>query len=188
LQDSEAIDDPFAAPHVVGVAPVIQNSAEVTYGGQSEVTSVNGVTPDYTRVRNYPVTEGEFISQEHMLGRAAVAVIGVDTADKLFGRKAGVTGETIRVEGQPFRIIGLLKSKGGSSFGSGDNIVLVPMTTAQARLSRRALHPATQGFLSTTGSTRTAQMEVRSTRSWHSSYRTRRRRSRPGSGSRPTAP
>ena len=138
LQDSEAIDDPFAAPHVVGVAPVIQNSAEVTYGGQSEVTSVNGVTPDYTRVRNYPVTEGEFISQEHMLGRAAVAVIGVDTADKLFGRKAGVTGETIRVEGQPFRIIGLLKSKGGSSFGSGDNIVLVPMTTAQARLSRRA--------------------------------------------------
>ena len=138
LQDSQAIDDPFAAPHVEGVAPVIQNSAEVSYGGQSEVTSVNGVTPDYTRVRNYPVTEGEFISQEHMLGRAAVAVIGVDTADKLFGRKAGVTGETIRVEGQPFRIIGLLKSKGGSSFGSGDNIVLVPMTTAQARLSRRA--------------------------------------------------
>ena len=73
-----------------------------------------------------------------MLGRAAVAVIGVDTADKLFGRKAGVTGETIRVEGQPFRIIGVLKSKGGSSFGSGDNIVLVPMTTAQARLARRA--------------------------------------------------
>jgi len=138
LQDSEVIDDPFTAPHVLGVAPVIQNSAEVTYGGQSEVTSVNGVTPDYTRVRNYPVTEGEFISQEHMLGRAAVAVIGVDTADKLFGRKAGVTGETIRIEGQPFRIIGLLKSKGGSSFGSGDNIVLVPMTTAQARLSRRA--------------------------------------------------
>ena len=138
LQDADAINDPFLAPHVVGVAPVLQNRGEVSFGGESTITTVEGVTPDYTKVRNYPVTEGEFISQEHMLGRAAVAVIGVDTADTLFGRKEGLIGESIRIEGQPFRIIGILKSKGGSSFGSGDDIVLVPLTTAQARLSRRA--------------------------------------------------
>ncbi len=56
-----------------------------------------------------------------VLGQASVALIGTDTADNLFGRHDGLIGETIRIEGQPFRVIGVLKSKGGGSFGSQDN-------------------------------------------------------------------
>jgi len=138
LGDADAIADPFAAPSVAGVAPILQGSGEVTFAGESVQTTISGVTPDYETVRNYHVTEGEFINDSHLLGRAAVAIIGVDVADKLFGRKAAVTGETIRVEGQPFRVIGVLEEKGGSSFGSEDNQIIVPLSTAQTRLLRRA--------------------------------------------------
>ena len=97
-----------------------------------------GVTPDYVPVRNDTVTEGEFIQEQHLLGEASVALLGPETADKLFGRKDGLVGETIRIDGQPFRIIGVLTSKGGSGFGSQDDRILVPLTTAQTRLLRRA--------------------------------------------------
>jgi putative ABC transport system permease protein len=59
-------------------------------------------------------------------------------AEKLFGRKEGLVGETVRIEGQPFRVMGVLESKGGSSFSNQDDRVLVPFTTAQARLIRRS--------------------------------------------------
>ncbi len=138
LADAQAVADPFMAPSVVNVAPILQGSAEVSYGRESRVTTINGVTPDYQPVRNLKLTEGEFINQEHMLGQAAVAILGPETANELFGRKEGVVGETIRVEGQPFRVIGLLQAKGGSFSGSGDNVVMVPLTTAQTRLIRRS--------------------------------------------------
>ncbi len=67
-----------------------------------------------------------------------MALLGPQVADKLFGRHEDITGETIRIEGQPFRVIGVLESKGGGSFGSQDNVVLMPLTTAQARLIRRS--------------------------------------------------
>ncbi|MBN1667763.1 MAG: ABC transporter permease, partial [Anaerolineales bacterium] len=138
LGDAEAIADPFAAPSVSGVAPTLQGSGEVTFSGESTRTSINGVTPDYEFVRNYHVSEGEFINETHMLGRSAVVILGVDVAESLFGRAAGLVGETIRIEGQPFRVIGILEEKGGSSFGSEDNQVIVPLTTAQSRLIRRS--------------------------------------------------
>ncbi len=137
LLDANAIADPLAAPSVVAVAPVIQGNSEITYGRESTNVSIMGVTPAYSSVRNEKVTEGDFITEAQILGSASVAVIGPDTADKLFGRKEGVVGETIRIDGQPFRVIGLLASKGGSSFGSQDTSVLVPLTTARDRLIRR---------------------------------------------------
>jgi len=66
-----------------------------------------------------------------------VALIGPDVADKLFGRKDGLVGETIRISGQPFRIIGVLESRGGGMGGSQDNVVYIPLTTAQSRLIHR---------------------------------------------------
>ncbi len=138
LEDAAAIADPFQAPSVSGVAPVLQGTAKVVFGGQSTNTTISGITPEYGVVRNYAVTEGEFINESHMLGHASVAIIGTDVSDKLFGRKEGVTGETIRIEGQPFRVIGLLQSKGGSAFSNQDNIVMIPLTTAQERLIRRS--------------------------------------------------
>ncbi|MBT3241040.1 MAG: FtsX-like permease family protein [Chloroflexi bacterium] len=138
LADAEAIDDPFSAPSVFSVAPVIQGNGEVSLSGVTANTQLTGVTPDYSIVRNWTVTEGEFINQGHMLGRSSVVVLGVEVAETLFGRKAGVIGETIRIEGQPFRVIGVMEEKGGGSFGSEDNVAIVPMTTAQSRLLKRA--------------------------------------------------
>jgi len=136
--DANAIADPFQAPSVAAVAPVLQGNAEVTFGSERTGVSIYGVTPDYAPVRNYAVVEGEFINTEHLLGQASVALLGPDTAQKLFGRTDGVTGETIRINGQPFRVIGVLESKGGGSFGSQDDVILVPFDTAQARLIRRS--------------------------------------------------
>ena len=134
LSDAEAIADPFQAPSVVAVAPVIQDNGKVTFGRESQTTTITGVTPDYAQVRNYTLTEGEFISQDEMLGQASVVLLGSDVADKLFSRQEGLVGEAVRIEGQPFRVIGVLESKGGSNFSNEDNRVLIPFSTAQARL------------------------------------------------------
>jgi putative ABC transport system permease protein len=138
LEDAEALRDPFAAPSVVGVAPMLRGSLEVSYAGESTYTSGEGVTPDYATVRNIAMQDGEFIDEAHMLGRAAVVVLGPDVAETLFGRSLGIVGETIRIEGQPFRVLGVTEAKGGSGFNNEDDRVIVPLTTAQTRLIRRS--------------------------------------------------
>jgi putative ABC transport system permease protein len=138
LGDAEAIGDHFAAPSVEAVAPALQGNSTVSFGGQKTSPQLFGVTPAYFQVRNLKVAEGDLINEEHMLGRASVVILGSETAKKLFGHSDGVTGETVRIEGQPFRVIGVLESKGGGAFGSEDEQALVPFTTAQARLIRRS--------------------------------------------------
>jgi putative ABC transport system permease protein len=136
--DAKALRDQFAAPSVAAVAPALQGDVTVAFGGEQTLPQLFGVTPEYFQVRNLNVTEGDRITEEHMLGRASVALLGPEVAESLFGHAEGVTGETIRIEGQPFRVIGVLESKGGGAFGSEDNQVLVPFTTAQTRLIRRS--------------------------------------------------
>jgi putative ABC transport system permease protein len=135
--DVTAISDVLQAPSVALVAPVIQSSFDVTFSGQQTTSQVSGITPAHESVRNDKLTEGAFISDQDVLGHASVALIGPDVADKLFGRRDGLVGETIRISGQPFRIIGVLESRGGGSFGSQDNVVYIPLTTAQSRLIHR---------------------------------------------------
>jgi len=137
LGDADAIADPFMAPSVEAVAPALQGSGEVVFGGERTTTTINGVTSTYFSVRNYGLIEGEPINESHLLGRASVVLLGPDVADKLFGHRDGLVGETVRIEGQPFRVIGVLESKGGGSFGSQDNVVVVPLSSAQMRLIRR---------------------------------------------------
>jgi putative ABC transport system permease protein len=67
----------------------------------------------------------------------SVVVLGPETADAIFGYHDGVVGETVRIEGQPFRVIGVLVAKGGGAMGSEDNAAYIPFTTAQARLLKR---------------------------------------------------
>jgi putative ABC transport system permease protein len=138
LSDANALADPFLAPSISAVAPAIQDSGAVTFNGEQTTTQITGITPAYQIVRNYGLLEGEFITEEHVLARASVALLGPDVADKLFGHREGVTGELIRIEGQPFRVLGVLEPKGGSSFGSQDDLILVPFSTAQTRLIRRS--------------------------------------------------
>jgi len=138
LADAQAIADPLSAPDVAAVAPVIQGSGTITAGGQSMDISITGTTPEYFSLQNYSLLEGDFLTQDQQLGSSSVAVIGPGVADKLFDRRDGVIGETVRIEGQPFRIVALLASKGGGMFGSEDNSVIVPFSTAQTRLIHRS--------------------------------------------------
>lgn len=138
LGDAAALRDQFAAPSIEAVAPALQGNGTVSFGGEQTAPQIFGVTPDYFQVRNMELAEGEFITEEHMLGRASVVILGPETAEALFGHSDGVTGETVRIEGQPFRVIGVLQSKGGGAFGSEDDQAIMPFTTAQARLIRRS--------------------------------------------------
>ena len=140
LEDAEAMLDQFQAPSVGKVAPVVNTDVKISYAGKSVSTALTGVTPAYADVRNYAVTEGEFITADQYLGQASVVLIGPDVADELFDRREGLVGETVRIEGQPFRITGVLESKGGSAFGSQDNVIMVPFSTAQARITRRSFN------------------------------------------------
>jgi putative ABC transport system permease protein len=137
-KDAEALADPFAAPSVLAVAPVVQSQGEVSAYGEKGNVAVNGVVPVHQQVGNETLAEGAFIDETQLLGYASVAVIGPDTADKYFGRHEGVVGETIRINGQPFRVIGVLTSKGGSMIGNNDDRILIPLSTAQSRLASGA--------------------------------------------------
>jgi putative ABC transport system permease protein len=134
MRDADALRDQLAAPSIEAVAPTLEIGGEVTFGGQQTSSPMIGVTPDYFQVRNVNLAEGEFITEEHVLGRASVVLLGSEVAQTLFGHTDGVTGETVRIEGQPFRVIGVLESKGGGEFGSEDDQIIVPLTTAKARL------------------------------------------------------
>ena len=137
LADAAAIADPFAAPSIESVAPAIQGNGTISFAGENTTTTISGVTPDYSPVRNMELAEGDFINEEQMNGRMSVVVLGPETADAIFGRHDGIVGETVRIEGQPFRVIGVLVAKGGGAFGSEDNAAYIPFTTAQARLIKR---------------------------------------------------
>jgi putative ABC transport system permease protein len=159
LGDVDAIADPFQAPSVAQVAPVVQTNTTVSFAGESTTVTVTGVTPSYAPVRNYTMDDGEFITDDNNNGRASVALLGVEVADKLFGHRDGLVGETIRIDGQPFRVAGVLTSKGGGSFGSQDNVVLVPFNTARSRLVQRNRDQVDVIFLQSTSAETVSQAE-----------------------------
>ncbi|HCB01326.1 MAG TPA: ABC transporter permease [Anaerolineae bacterium] len=137
LSDANAIADPLSAPSVQQVAPTLEGNALLTFAGENTTATLSGITPEYFDVRNLEMAEGEFINQEHVLGRMSVVVLGPEAAISLFGRADGIVGETIRIEGQPFRVVGVLVARGGGAFGSEDNSSYIPFSTAQSRLIRR---------------------------------------------------
>ena len=128
---SQALLDRFQAPSVEDVSAAINGSVKVVFGAEQTNSTVTGITPNYQTMRNYYLLEGSFITDENLNGNASVVVLGNNVATKLFGQAEGVTGEIIRIEGAPFRVIGVLEKKGGSGFGSEDDVVLIPFTTAQ---------------------------------------------------------
>lgn len=134
-EDAAALAKPGVAPAVAQVAPVISRGVDVGYSRESKSTTLYGVTPQYAKVRNYEVSEGGFIQESDNIGQANVVVLGTEVAQDLFGRKQGLVGEMVRIEGQPYKVIGILKEKGGSAMGSEDNQVIIPLSTAQLRLS-----------------------------------------------------
>ncbi|UZD44160.1 ABC transporter permease [Selenomonas sputigena] len=116
------------------VSPIVQRSYQIVYGNQNWNTVVMGVTPEYMSIRSLTLTVGTFISQTDNDKRQRVAVIGPTVARNLFGSENPI-GRNIRIHNQPFKIIGVLASKGQSSMGQDqDDVVIVPLMTEQERL------------------------------------------------------
>jgi len=137
LMDADAIRNSTLINTIAEVAPAIQTSAYISYGGNSMSSDIIGVTPEYEYVRNSNTSIGSFISSQDIDERSTVAVIGVDIVDEFFNSAADAMGKKIRIGNYLYTVIGVLIEKGGTSIGSSDNQVLIPLTTAQARIISR---------------------------------------------------
>ncbi len=137
MADAQALMDPYQAPSIQAVAPILQGSTSVSANGQTTDTTVYGVTPAYFSMRNEKVAEGSIFNDQQVNVRSRVVVIGPDLATTLYGRTSNLVGQTLRVNGQSFTIIGVLESKGGTSMGSADNQIIIPLTTARDRVIKR---------------------------------------------------
>jgi len=133
-EDAEAIASNLTLAHQV--APELSARYQVTAKGTNTNTSVDGVTSSYAGVKNVEVDEGNFISDQNNKSLSKVAVLGPTVRDDLFGTDAtGVVGKIIRINGIQFTVIGITKAKGGTGFGSQDNLIFIPLATAQRFLA-----------------------------------------------------
>ena len=132
LEDAYALLDPVFAPDVAAVAPELRTTAQLVAGRNNTSAQVVGVTPEYTLVRGVAVDSGQFIAQAQVENRSEVVVLGSVLAETLFGFRDPV-GQTLRIDGRQFTVVGILKGKAG--LGSPDNQAMVPITTSYYRLS-----------------------------------------------------
>ena len=113
------------------VSPELSGRYQVTSKGTNTNTFVMGVSPFYPTVRNVAIEEGSFISDQNIKNLSKVAVLGPTARDDLFGENASVIGQTIRINGMQFKIIGVTTAKGGSGFTNQDDMIYIPITSAQ---------------------------------------------------------
>jgi putative ABC transport system permease protein len=134
LSDARAIAR--QVPSVSGVAPTLQSSLVVNYESITTTSIIQGVTPEFTSVRNFGVDKGRFITALDGKTDKQVAAIGTDIAQRLFGKESPL-GKQIRINNLSFDIVGLMESK-GSSFGSNqDDAIFIPITTMSKRVIGR---------------------------------------------------
>ncbi len=143
-----AIRDPLQVPHLAAVVPEADGRGNVNFGKTTLALAITGSNDEYADVRNYYPVDGRFLSEEDVLSEARVAVLGSKVAEKLFPPDVYPVGQSIRINNIPFRVIGIMEKKGGSSFGSFDNMVFVPFTTAQQRLFPHLRSPRGEPTLS----------------------------------------
>jgi len=134
MDDYQAMADPFLVPAALSVAPELSSRADVVAGRRDIRTEVAGVTPDYAAVRNKNVSLGDFISEGDVNARSRVAVLGSRAYENLFEEGTYPIGQTIKINRIAFRVVGVLEEQGGAAFGTEDNVIYVPLTTAQTRL------------------------------------------------------
>ena len=133
MKDVEALEE---IEGIKSVAPEISTRLQITALGTNTSTSVYGVTESYQSTRSVNIGLGNFISDQNQKSRSKVAVIGPTTRDDLFGEGVDPVGQKIKMNKVEFKVIGVTESKGGSGFGSSDDVVYVPLSTAQQFLSK----------------------------------------------------
>lgn len=132
-EDADAIAKEISLTKAV--APELSGRYQVKAKGLNTNTSVLGTTQAYPEVRNIEIADGVFISEQNIKSMAKVAVIGPTTMDDLFGADVNPIGQTITIKNINFQIIGLTKTKGGSGFNNQDDIIYIPISTAQQFLA-----------------------------------------------------
>ncbi len=128
--DAKAIEE---SPYVEKVDASVSRNTRVEWGSKNIFTSVIGVTDNYPEVRNTHTQYGRFFNDKENRMGARVAIIGKTVKEDLFDNRNPI-GEYIKIKKVPFKIIGVLEEKGSSSWGDQDNVVLIPLKTAQKRL------------------------------------------------------
>jgi len=129
--DAEAIEE---IASVQAVAPESSGRYQVTAKGTNTNTSVIGTVTFYPQVKNIEVENGSFISDRDVKVISKVAVLGPTTRDDLFGEEDAL-GKKIRINQIDFTVVGITQAKGGSGFGSADDVIYIPISTAQSYLS-----------------------------------------------------
>jgi putative ABC transport system permease protein len=133
LEDADAIFEEI--PIAQAVSPELTGRYQITARGTNTNTSVLGTTSVYPVVRNVQIELGSFISDQNLKTLGKVAVLGPAVRDDLFGEGTDPVGQTIRIRGINFKVIGVTQMKGGSGFTNQDDMVFIPVTTAQRFLS-----------------------------------------------------
>ncbi|MFA6255108.1 MAG: ABC transporter permease [Patescibacteria group bacterium] len=134
LEDAEAIKEQIANIDVI--APTVSSRKQVkTTKGTNTNTSIYGIDTSYQVIKSIEVETGNFITSEHIKATSKVAVLGPTTRDDLFGEGTNPVGQKIRIDTLEFTIIGVTKSKGGTGFGSADDLIYIPISTAQQYLT-----------------------------------------------------
>jgi putative ABC transport system permease protein len=135
LRTSDALAIQKNCPSAGGVAYFRRKLVQVIYGDQNWSTVVQGTTPSYQSVRDWPTAAGSFFTERDLLTTGRVAVLGQTVVDNLFGIGQDPIGAQIRIKHVPFRVIGVLEVKGQSSWGQDqDDVILIPFSTAERRV------------------------------------------------------
>jgi len=130
--DARAIKE--ECPAVKEVAPIWGGVTQVVYGNQNWNTGVNGTTPAFFSVREWPMADGRLFTEQEVTGAVKVAVVGQSVVDNLFGSENPL-GQIIRIKKVPFTVIGVLDRKGQSARGDDqDDVVYIPLTTSQKKV------------------------------------------------------
>ena len=130
--DAEAIKQ---IPGVQYVAAETRTRGQVIAGNQNWSTQVQGTEVDLPLIRSWPIKYGSFFTQQDVNGAAKVAVLGSIVADTLYGPEIDPTGQMIRIRNQPFKVIGVMGSKGQSAMGQDqDDVIFAPVTTVMKKL------------------------------------------------------
>lgn len=132
--DAKAINESSQITTIEMVSAEYSSRAQVVYKKQNTNTQIYGVLPEYAEIRNIVVQNGSFLTQRHISGLSKVAILGSQTATDLFGENTNPVGKTIRIDGQVFTVIGTTEAKGSSGINSQDDVVYIPLTTAQKLL------------------------------------------------------
>lgn len=133
LKDYEALKE--QAKYLSAISPSVNSSGQFINGNNNTPSTIYGISPDYMQIRQQKVKDGEMFTDEEVRSSAKVCVIGKTVADNLFTNGEDPIGKVIRFNKIPFRVVGVLESKGYNSFGMDqDDVVLAPYTTVMKRI------------------------------------------------------